>query len=81
MTKKGDSMSMIAKSIQFWVEPNGVLQFAELLEKSELANCMLGTDSGAVVVEVDYDPENANDTEHVTSLHQLDIVQHLEYVD
>jgi hypothetical protein len=80
MTKR-KNMSGVTKSIQFWVELNEVLQFAELLEKSGLANCILGTDSGAVLVEVDYDPENANDTEHVTSLQQLDIVQHLEYVD
>ena len=72
---------MTTKSIQFWVAPNGVLPFAELIEKSELVNCILGTDSGAVVVEVDYDPASATETGHISSLQQLDVILHLEHVD
>jgi hypothetical protein len=74
-------MSIITKSIQFWVEPNGVLQFAELLEKSELANCLLGTDSGAVVVEVDYDPASEADAGFLSSLRQEEFILHLEHVE
>ena len=58
---------MTTKSIQFWVAPTGVLQFAELIEKSELVNCILGTDSGAVVVEVDYDLASTTETGHISS--------------
>lgn len=72
---------MTTKSIQFWVAPNGVLQFAELIEKSELVNCILGTDSGAVVVEVDYNPASTTETGHISSLQQLGIILHMEHVD
>lgn len=72
---------MTTKSIQFWVAPNGVLQFAELIEKSELANCILGTDSGAVVVEVDYDPANEKETRHISSLQQLEVILHREQIE
>lgn len=72
---------MTTKSIQFWVVPNGVLQFAEQIEKSELVNCILGTDSGAVVVEVDYDPASSAEAGHISSLQQLDTILHTEHVD
>ena len=72
---------MITKSIQFWVAPNGVLQFADLIEKSELVNCILGTDSGAVVVEVDYDPANDKETGHISSLQQLEVILHREHIE
>lgn len=75
------SESTFTKSIQFWVAPNGILQFAEAIEKSELVNCILGADSEAVVVEVDYDPASEKEAGHISSLQQLDVIMHLEHVD
>ena len=58
------------KSIQFWVKPDGIMRFSALLEKSDLLNCIIGVDSGAVVVEVDYNPDDEKETQHISALHQ-----------
>lgn len=74
-------MSMITKSIQFWVEPNGVLQFAEFLEQAEFANCIVGTDDDAVVVEVDYDPRELSQMQSISDLKEAEAVLHYEFVN
>ena len=75
------SESTCTKSIQFWVEPDGILQFAELLEKSALTNCILGTDDDAIVIEVDYDPSDESNAQHIAALQQSDVIEHHEEID
>ena len=72
---------MTTKSIQFWVDPNGIIQFADLLEKSELPNCIVGTDDDAVVVEVDYEPGKSKQLQHIADLQELEVTLHHEYLD
>ena len=69
------------KSIQFWVKPNGIMRFSALLEKLELLNCIIGIDSGTVVVEVDYNPEDEKEAQHISDLQQWDIILHHEFMD
>lgn len=75
------NVSVTLKSIQFWIKPTAIMQFADFLEKSELPNCIAGTDSGALVVEVDYDPANKEDVRHISGLQKSEIMLHFENVD
>jgi len=69
------------KSIQFWIKPTAIMQFADVLEKSELANCIVGTDNGAVVVEMDYDPREIVQAKQISELQGLAGILHHEYLD
>ena len=72
---------IFTKSIQFWVKTDGIMRFSALIEKSDLLNCIIGIDSGAVVVEVDYNPEDEKEAYHISTLQQWDIILHHEFVD
>ena len=75
------SESKFTKSIQFWVDPAGILKVAEVMEKSEFANCIVGTDEDAVVIEVDYDPSDIAEMQRITVLQEAEAVLHYEYVN
>ena len=70
-----------SKSIQFWIKPTAIMQFADVLEKSELPNCIVGTDNGAVVVEVDYDPRDLVQAMQISELQGLAAILHHEHLD
>jgi hypothetical protein len=74
-------VNVTSKSIQFWVKPNGIMQFSELLEKSDLLNCIVGTDNGAVVVEVDYDSADSKELTLISDLQKSEIILHHEQID
>ena len=69
------------KSIQFWIKPTAIMQFADVLEKSELPNCIVGTDNGAVVVEVDYNPRDIVQAKQISEFQGLAGILHHEYLD
>ena len=69
------------KSIQFWIKPTAIMQFADVLEKSELPNCIVGTDNGAVVVEMDYDPREIVHAKQISELQGLAGILHHEHLD
>ena len=75
------SESTFTKSIQFWIDPSGILRVAEVMEKSEFANCIVGTDDDAVVIEIDYDPCNVAQVQHITDQQEAEAVLHYEYVN
>ena len=69
------------KSIQFWMKPAAIMQFADVLEKSELPNCIIGTDNGAVVIEMDYDPREIVQAKQISELQGLAGILHYELLD
>ena len=69
------------KSIQFWIKPTAIMQFADVLEKSELPNCIVGTDNGAIVVEMDYDPRDIGQARQMSELQGLAGILHYEHLD
>ena len=69
------------KSIQFWIKPTAIMQFADVLEKSELPNCIVGTDNGAVVVEMDYDPRDIAQAKQISEFQGLAGILHHEHMD
>ncbi len=69
------------KSIQFWIKPASIMQFADVLEKSELPNCIVGTDNGAVVIEMDYDPIEIVQAKQISELQGLAGILHYEHLD
>lgn len=75
------SESTFTKSIQFWVDPAGIIRVAEVMEKSEFANCIVGTDDDAVVIEVDYDPRDLTQVRHIADLQEADEVLHYELIN
>lgn len=75
------SESTFTKSIQFWVDPAGIVRVAETMEKSEFANCIVGTDDDAVVIEVDYDPHDLAQVQHVSDLQGAEEVLHYEFIN
>ncbi len=75
------NVNVTLKSIQFWIKPTAIMQFADVLEKSELPNCIVGTDNGAIVVEVDYDPADKEDVRHISGLQKSEMMLHYENVD
>ena len=75
------SESTFTKSIQFWVDPVGIMHVAEIMEKSEFANCIVGTDDDAVVIEVDYDPRDIGQVQHISDLKDAEEVLHYEFIN
>ncbi|MBL7690704.1 MAG: hypothetical protein JNM41_03860 [Flavipsychrobacter sp.] len=75
------SESTFTKSIQFWIDPVGIMQVAEIMEKSEFANCIVGTDDDAVVIEVDYDPRDLAQVQHISDLQNAEEVLHYEFIN
>lgn len=75
------SEKTFTKCIQFWIDPASMLQVAELMEQSEFANCIIGTDDDAVVIEVDYDLRDLAQVQRITDLQKSEAVLHYEYVN
>jgi hypothetical protein len=75
------SESTFTKSIQFWIDPAGIIPVAEVMEKSEFANCIVGTDDDAIVIEVDYDPHDLAHVKHITDLQEAEEVLHYEFIN
>lgn len=75
------SESTFTKSIQFWIDPAGIIQIAEVMEKSEFANCIVGTDDDAVVIEVDYDPRDLAQVQYITDLQGAEEVLNYEFIN
>ena len=69
------------KSIQFWIKPTAIMQFADVLEKSELPNCIVGNDNGAIVVEMDYDPRDIVQAKQISEFQGLAGILHHEHLD
>lgn len=72
------SESTFTKSVQFWVDPSGMLEFVGLLEINDLPNCVMGAYEGAVVIEVDYNPNENIQLRHVKQLAEASAVLHCE---
>jgi hypothetical protein len=70
------SESTFTKSVQFYVDPNGMLEFAGLLEVNDLPNCVMGAFQGAVVVDVDYNPKENIQLRHIKQLAEAGAVLH-----
>jgi hypothetical protein len=75
------SESASTKSIQFWIDPVGIMQVAEIMETSEFANCIVGTDDDAVIIEVDYDPRDLVQVQHISDLQDAEEVLHYEFIN
>lgn len=75
------SESTFTNSIQFWIDPTGILKVAEVIEQSEFANCIVGTDDDAIVIKVDYDPRDIAQVQHITDLQEAEAVLHYEYIN
>jgi hypothetical protein len=74
------NVNVTLKSIQFWIKPTAIMQFADVLEKLELPNCIVGTDNGAVVVEMDYDPADIVQAKQISELQGLAGILHHEHL-
>jgi hypothetical protein len=75
------SDNTFTKSIQFWVDPNGIAQFAGLLEINDLPNCIMGVYEGAVIIEVDYNPKETEQQQYVHQLIKSDGVLHHDHLN
>lgn len=51
------------------------------MEQSEFANCIVGTDDDAVVIEVDYDPRDLAQVQHISDLQDAEEVLHYEIIN